>query len=37
MQPKMAIETGRRGLEHDVRPSSEELEKMFKTVETGGV
>jgi len=37
MQPKMAIETGRRGLEHDVRPSSEELEKMFKSVETGGV
>lgn len=37
MQPKMAIETGRRGLEQDVRPSAEELEKMFKAVETGGI
>jgi flagellar motor component MotA len=36
MQPKMAIETGRRGLEHDVRPTAEELEKLFKTVESGG-
>jgi chemotaxis protein MotA len=36
MQPKMAIETGRRGLEHDVRPTAEELEKLFKAVESGG-
>ncbi len=36
MQPKMAIETGRRGLCHDVRPTSDELEKLFKTVDTGG-
>jgi len=36
MQPKMAIETGRRGLEQDVRPSIEQLEKLFKTVESGG-
>lgn len=36
MQPKMAIETGRRGLGHDVRPTSEELEKLFKTVDSGG-
>jgi chemotaxis protein MotA len=36
MQPKMAIETGRRGLESDVRPTAEELEKLFKTVDSGG-
>ena len=36
MQPKMAIETGRRGLESDVRPSGEEIEKLFKTVDSGG-
>ena len=36
MQPKMAIETGRRGLESDVRPSVEEVEKLFKTVDTAG-
>jgi chemotaxis protein MotA len=36
MQPKMAIETGRRGLSHDVRPSPDQLEKLFKSVETGG-
>ena len=36
MQPKMAIETGRRGLESDVRPSGEEIEKVFKTVDSGG-
>jgi chemotaxis protein MotA len=36
MQPKMAIETGRRGLEHDVRPSLDQMEKLFKSVETGG-
>ncbi len=36
MQPKMAIETGRRGLESDVRPSVEEIEKLFKTVDSAG-
>ena len=36
MQPKMAIETGRRGLESDVRPSAEEVEKLFKTVDSAG-
>jgi hypothetical protein len=36
MQPKMAIESGRRGLENDVRPSGEQLEKLFKSVESGG-
>lgn len=36
MQPKMAIETGRRGLSHDVRPTSEDLEKLFKAVDSGG-
>lgn len=36
MQPKMAIETGRRGLESDVRPSVEEVEKLFKTVDSAG-
>lgn len=36
MQPKMAIETGRRGLESDVRPTVEEIEKLFKTVDSGG-
>ncbi len=36
MQPKMAIETGRRGLGSDVRPSADELEKLFKAVESGG-
>ncbi|HUP79596.1 MAG TPA: flagellar motor stator protein MotA [Pirellula sp.] len=36
MQPKMAIETGRRGLESDVRPSAEEVEKLLKTVDSAG-
>ena len=36
MQPKMAIETGRRGLESDVRPTVVEIEKLFKTVDSGG-
>ncbi|MEQ1828068.1 MAG: flagellar motor stator protein MotA [Pirellula sp.] len=36
MQPKMAIETGRRGVSHDVRPSSDDLEKLFKAVDSGG-
>jgi len=36
MQPKMAIETGRRGLSQDVRPTSEEMEALFKAVDTGG-
>jgi hypothetical protein len=36
MKPKMAIETGRRGLESDVRPSGEDLEKLFKAVDSGG-
>jgi chemotaxis protein MotA len=36
MQPKMAIETGRRGLSHDVRPSTEETEALFKAVDSGG-
>jgi chemotaxis protein MotA len=36
MQPKMAIETGRRGLSQDVRPSIEETEKLFKAVDSGG-
>ncbi|XZE20274.1 flagellar motor stator protein MotA [Pirellulaceae bacterium SH449] len=36
MQPKMAIETGRRGLSHDVRPTTEEMEALFKAVDSGG-
>lgn len=36
MQPKMALETGRRRLESDVPPTVEEIEKLFKTVDTGG-
>lgn len=36
MQPKMAIETGRRGLQRDVRPDQEQLEKLLKAIDTGG-
>jgi chemotaxis protein MotA len=36
MQPKMAIETGRRGLSHDLRPTGEEMEALFKAVDSGG-
>jgi chemotaxis protein MotA len=36
MQPKMAIETGRRGLGHDVRPDQETMEKLLKAIDTGG-
>jgi hypothetical protein len=36
MQPKMAIETGRRGLSHDLRPTNEEMEALFKAVDSGG-
>jgi chemotaxis protein MotA len=35
MQPKMAIETGRRGLGHDVRPDQETMEKLLKAIDTG--
>lgn len=37
MQPKMAVETGRRGLAKDLRPSAEEMDVLFKTVDTGGI
>jgi chemotaxis protein MotA len=36
MQPKMAIETGRRGLCRDVRPEAETMEKLMKAIDTGG-
>lgn len=36
MQPKMAVETGRRGLAKDLRPTTEEMDSLFKTVDTGG-
>jgi chemotaxis protein MotA len=36
MQPKMAIETGRRGLSSELRPSNEEMEALFKAVDSGG-
>ena len=36
MQPKMAIETGRRGLCRDVRPDSDTMEKLMKAIDTGG-
>jgi chemotaxis protein MotA len=32
MAPIMAVEMARRGLESDIRPSAEELEKMLKTI-----
>jgi chemotaxis protein MotA len=35
MQPKMAIETGRRGLGHDVRPDQDTMEKLLKAIDTG--
>ncbi len=35
MQPKMAIETGRRSLGRDVRPDAETLEKLLKAIDTG--
>jgi chemotaxis protein MotA len=36
MQPKMAVETGRRGLPRDLRPSNEEMEGLFKQVDSSG-
>jgi len=36
MQPKMAIETGRRGLSRTVRPEAETMEKLMKAIDTGG-
>ncbi len=36
MQPKMAIETGRRGLGADLRPTPEEMEVLFKSVDSKG-
>lgn len=36
MQPKMAVETGRRGLPRDLRPSNEEMEALFKQVDSSG-
>ena len=35
MQPKMAIESGRRGLGRDVRPEQEAMEKLLKAIDTG--
>lgn len=35
LQPKMALETGRRGLGSDVRPDQETMEKLYKAVDTG--
>ncbi len=35
MQPKMAIETGRRGLGSDVRPALDDMEKMLKAIDSG--
>lgn len=36
MQPKMAVETGRRGISKDLRPSSDEMDALFKSVDSGG-
>lgn len=36
MQPKMAVETGRRGLPRDIRPSGEDMEALFKQVDSAG-
>ena len=36
MQPKMAVESGRRGLTRDLRPTLEEMEALFKQVDTAG-
>ena len=34
MAPVTAVELGRRGLNSDLRPSSEEMEQMFKSLKT---
>jgi chemotaxis protein MotA len=34
MAPVTAVELGRRGLNSELRPTSEEMEEMFKTVKT---
>ncbi len=36
MQPKMAVESGRRGLPRNLRPTSEEMEALFKQVDSAG-
>jgi len=36
MAPVTAVELGRRGLSSDLRPTGEELEKMFKALKPGG-
>jgi chemotaxis protein MotA len=36
MAPVTAVELGRRGLSTDLRPSSDEMEKMFKAIKPGG-
>jgi chemotaxis protein MotA len=35
LQPKMALETGRRGLGQDVRPEQDKMEQLYKAVDTG--
>jgi len=36
MAPVTAVELGRRGLSSDMRPSADELEKMFKALKPAG-